>query len=487
MKVSIIGSGIAGLAAACRIADKGHKVIVYEKNNQPGGKLAEIRYKGYRFDTGPSLFTLPELIDELFDLNNKGVETRLQYDKLDILCKYFYSSGESLTAFADPVRFEEECRKKLGENPKNIRSYLKAATVLYKITADIFIFNSLHRFKNYLKFSVLKSLLSSYKLKFHKSMHKENSRIFSHPHLVQLFDRYATYNGSNPYKAPATLNIIGHLENNLGAYFPCEGMYSIVQSLYNLAKEKGVEFQFNTKVSEIIVENKKATALVAENKKILSDLIVSDSDVNHLARNMMKHPLGKRLRKLEPSSSAMIFYWGIKKTHPNLELHNILFSGNYKQEFRYLFEEKKIFEDPTVYIFISSKHVKGDAPENSENWFVMINAPANINQNWKELVAQARKNIIKKINNTLEEDIEKYIEYEKVVSPAEIEKTTLSRKGALYGNSSNSVFSSFLRHPNFLNKIKGLYFVGGSVHPGGGIPLCLASAKIVDKEIPEAK
>lgn len=484
MKIAVIGSGIGGISAACRLAVKGHSVTVFEKNSQAGGKIGEMRIDGYRFDTGPSLCTLPNLIDDLYRNAGEDSKQSIRYHKLDVLCKYFFNNGETLIAFSDQEKFKKECKLKLDENPDNISRYLAKSAQLYKITAEIFIFNSLHKLKNFLKVSVLKSLLQVNRLKFNRTMHDENSLNFDNPLIIQMFDRYATYNGSNPYKAPATLNVIAHLENNLGAFFPDQGMYSIVQNLYELAIRKGVKFRFNTLVSEILVKNKKAIGIKVSEKELHFDMIVANTDVNYLARNMMKHPLKKRLKRLEPSSSALVFYWGIKKEFSKLDIHNILFSSNYEEEFKKLFVDKTIYDDPTVYIFISSKIVKNDAPEGKENWFVMINAPSNANQNWDELIKKSKKNIINKINSTLDIKIDSYIEFERIVSPLTIQKNTLSQNGALYGNSSNSKFSAFLRHPNFLNNIKNLYFVGGSVHPGGGIPLCLASAKIVDNEIP---
>jgi phytoene desaturase len=300
-----------------------------------------------------------------------------------------------------------------------------------------------------------------------------------------MFDRYATYNGSNPYRAPATLNVIAHLENNLGAFFPKQGMYSLIQGIVKLAENRGVKFKFNTLINRILIEKNRAIGIEAEGNTLYFDTIVANSDVSYMAKYMMKHPFNRRFKKLEPSSSALVFYWGINRVTDELDFHNILFSENYREEFNKLFVEKTIYSDPTIYIFISSKIVTKDAPRDCENWFVMINAPSDANQNWDKLVKQARENIIKKINQTLHIDIEDFIEYERNATPLSIQNTTLSHAGALYGNSSNSIFSAFLRHPNFLSNIKNLYFVGGSVHPGGGIPLCLASAKIVDNEIPE--
>ena len=484
MKIGVIGSGIGGLATACRLASKGHEVTVFEKNASPGGKISEIHMKGYRFDTGPSLFTLPELVEELYTAAGETIPSTFAYTKLEVLCKYFYNSGENLIAWSDQRKFTDECAQKLGEDPSNITKYFKKASLIYKITADIFLFNSLHKIKNLLKFSVLKSLFQVNKIRFYKTMHGDNKSNFKSPLLIQLFDRYATYNGSNPYKAPATLNVIAHLENNLGTYYPAQGMYSIVQHIYELALKKGVRFNFSSLVTSIDIKKKKAVGLKVGDKSYTFDSIVSDSDINYVINNLMDHPLKKRFKRLEPSSSALVFYWGVNKEFPELDLHNILFSGDYKEEFNNLFQKKTIYTDPTVYIFVSSKMVKSDAPKNCENWFVMVNAPSNSRENWNELIRATKQNIIKKINKSLKTNIEDYIEHEKIASPVTIEQNTLSKGGALYGNSSNSIFSAFLRHPNFLKSVKNLYFVGGSVHPGGGIPLCLASAKIVDKEIP---
>jgi phytoene dehydrogenase-like protein len=185
----------------------------------------------------------------------------------------------------------------------------------------------------------------------------------------------------------------------------------------------------------------------------------------------------------ERSSSAVIFYWGIKKEFQSLDLHNIFFSDNYKKEFDSIFNKKEICNDPTVYINITSKDIPSDAPKNCENWFVMINSPNNENQDWENIINSVRKNVVKKINNILNTDIESFIEKERVYTPRDIESKTQSYLGSLYGASSNNKMAAFLRHPNFSNNILNLYFCGGSVHPGGGIPLCLLSAKIVSNLI----
>lgn len=486
MKIAIIGSGIGGLSSAIRLTNKGHKVVVYEKNPTAGGKMSEIKENGYRFDTGPSLFTLPHLLEDLFEESGENLKDYLPYELLENNCKYFFSDGMEFNFYHNKEKLKAEIESKTTEKYEQIEKRLVESEELYTISAPVFLFNDFHKLSNFNTPPFKKIVFKLHKLNFLNTMHGANRKAFSDKRLVQLFDRYATYNGSSPYKAPATLNMIAHLENNIGAFFPKKGMYAIVQSLYELAIKKGAEFRFNSLVSEIIVENKKATGIRVNDKVERYDLIVSDTDAKYLANNMLTHPLKNRLNRAIPSSSAMIFYWGIKKEFANLEVHNILFSNQYKEEFTHIFDNKTITDDPTVYIFISSKVVQSDAPRGCENWFVMINVPADCGQNWDKLISDARKNIIQKINRTLHTDIEQYIECERIGSPLTIEKNTLSYGGALYGTASNSMFSAFLRHPNLLSSIKNLYFVGGSVHPGGGIPLCVASSEIVCKEIPSA-
>ena len=483
MTAAVIGSGIGGLAMAIRLAHKGYEVTIFEKNEHAGGKMSEIRGQGFRFDTGPSLFTLPELATELIRLTGVEVDDYLQYNKLDNICNYFYEDGTRIRAFGDPDQFAEEIQRQTGEPSARVLRHLRKCKVLYELTADIFLFNSLHNIKTYLRWKVLKAILLSYKLDALTTMHKRNSGRFDDPRVVQLFNRYATYNGSNPYKAPATLNVIGHLEHSMGAYFPVRGMRSLATGLESLAGKMGVRFQFSTRVERILLDQNKAVALEVKKEKHPFDLIVSDSDIHLFYKNLMPGFEPYQPKEKNLSSSALIFYWGIRGNFTSLGLHNILFSEEYEAEFKHIFSDRSIYHDPTIYIFISSKVVPSDAPPDAENWFVMINVPPDTGQDWKHLIEEARKKMIQKINRILAINIEERITFEEIGSPQTIERNTLSWKGALYGDHSNSRYAAFLRHAYKRRSVKNLYFVGGSVHPGGGIPLCLASAKIVDQNI----
>ncbi|RDC57425.1 phytoene desaturase [Pedobacter chinensis] len=486
-KAIIIGTGIAGIASAIRMTVKGYEVEVFEANAYAGGKLAEINLDGFRFDAGPSLFTMPQYVDELFKLAGKNPQDYFQYEALDEICRYFYEDGLKLTAHADLNKFADEIEQKTNSSANEVHQFLNKSKIIYGVTHKVFLERSLHRIKSYLHWDTLKSVFRFGQIDAFRTQAKANKSFFNDERVAQLFNRYATYNGSNPYQAPATLNVIPHFEYHFGAFIPKKGMYSITTSLLKLAEELGVKFHFNTKVEEIMgtVEGRelRAQGIRYKNQIQNADIIISNLDIWFTYKNLLKNfPAPKKLLQQERSSSALIFYWGIKGNYPELGLHNILFAENYHTEFNAIWKDKTIDHDPTVYINITSKHIKTDAPDGCENWFVMINVPANNGQQWNELILEARRNILNKISRVLGKEIEKNIVCEQILDPRSIESKTGSYQGSLYGNSSNNQFSAFLRHPNFSSKIKGLYFCGGSVHPGGGIPLALLSAKIIDQD-----
>lgn len=479
MKVSIIGSGVSGICAAIRLKSQGCDVEVFEKNKLPGGKLNTFKLDGFRFDAGPSLFTMPSLVDELFELFDLNPRHYFNYKKKEIHCKYFWNDKTQFTAFSDNKRFLKEVKKKFHVDESVVNKYLKKAKIKFDLTEKIFLKKSLHKFSSFLNIETIKALFHLNIFQINRTLHEVNSDELKNKYLIQIFDRYATYNGSSPYKTPGMMTLIQHLENHFGTFIPEGGMYEITKALFNLAKQVGVKFHFECNVDEIILENSIAKKIRVNNKLIESDVVVSNVDVNFTYSHLLKQKFKHRSLKNESSSSALIFYWGIKGTYDELDLHNIFFSSNYKEEFNSIFEKKKIFHDPTVYVNISCKDVPEDAPKNFENWFVMINSPYNINQNWDKQIQKTRNNIIQKLEKILGVAVGKNIVKEKIYSPIDLERNTNSNNGSLYGSSSNSIMSSFMRHPNFTRKIKNLFFCGGSVHPGGGIPLAILSSKIL--------
>lgn len=483
-KALIIGAGIGGLATALRLKHKGYEVTVLEKNSYAGGKLHAIEQEGFRFDLGPSLFTLPHLVDELHRLFPKE-KIAFEYKKKQTSCHYFWEDQTCFKASSDKNQFIKTASEVFDEPQKKIAKYLKASAKKYELTKGVFLEKSLHDWKTYLNFNTLKAFLQTPLLGINETLDETNQK-FSNPKLVQLFNRYATYNGSSPYQTPGIMSMIPHLELGIGTFYPEGGMHRISQSLFELAKTVGITFKFNENVVKINHENGIAKGVTTDSETYKADLVVSNMDIYPTYKKLLsdfRQP--EKILEQERSSSALIFYWGIERLSPELDLHNILFSDTYQEEFECIFDKKTLHNDPTVYINITSKETQADAPKNCENWFVMINAPGDYGQDWDNLIKEAKQNIIKKIKNCLGVDLTPLIKTEYILNPKGIESNTSSYRGALYGAASNNKFAAFLRHRNKNKGLKNLYHVGGSVHPGGGIPLCLLSAKITTDFIPQ--
>lgn len=486
MKAIIIGSGIAGMASAIRLAKLGYQTEVVEANPFAGGKLSEFSLDGFRFDRGPSLFTMPQLVDELIELCGLNPDSEFHYVKLEESCRYFYDDGKVFKAFHNSEKLANEVERVFQINPSVFLAHLNRSKTMHYYLSKLFMERSLHQVKNYFNKETVAAITHIPELGLFDVLNDFHVKHVKHPQLVQYFNRFATYNGSNPYKAPATLHIIPHLEHGMGAYFPLGGMYSITSTLYTLALKMGVKFQFNTPVNEITISDKKATGIATKQGHIKAGVVVSNMDVYHTYKKLLphhKHP--EHILKQEKSSSALIFYWGINTEFEQLNLHNIFFSSNYQREFEGISGRQTLYHDPTIYVNITSKFCKTDAPAGMENWFVMVNVTHDKGQDWNQLASECRTNVLRKLNKILNCNLSKHIVTESNWTPQGIEQLTSSFKGALYGNASNTKMAAFLRHRNQSKEIKNLYFCGGSVHPGGGIPLCLLSAKIVSELVKE--
>ncbi len=480
MRTAIIGAGIAGIATAIRLASEHHEVTVFEANDYPGGKLSEFEQNGYRFDAGPSLFTMPTYVEELFQVAGEDMSPHFQYERLPLVCRYQWNDDLVLYGWADPLAFASEIEAKLSVPAQKVLNFLKKCQNKYETTGHIFLNKSLHKVSTWLNMPVVKAMLKIPQMDIFTTMNAVHERELGHPKLVQLFNRFATYNGSNPYQAPGILTIIPHFEHGIGAFYPKGGMYQITKSLWTLAQRKGVDFRFGQKVESILTQEGRVVGIKVNGEDKAYDQVVSNMDVYHTYKKLLpqaKHP--EKTLNQPRSTSALIFYWGIRHSFPDLHLHNIFFSDDYRAEFDAL-AAGTINDDPTVYVNISSKCDASDAPSGCENWFVMVNVPPNDGtQDWDALIDRTRKNILKKLTERLGLPIETLIDGESILDPRTIESRTSSYQGALYGTSSNNQMAAFLRHPNFSNRLENLYFCGGSAHPGGGIPLCLLSAKIV--------
>lgn len=489
--IIIIGSGLGGLSAGISLASKGYQVKIIEKNEKPGGKMDEIQSNGFRFDTGPSLLTMKFVLEKLFLEAERKIEDYLEIIPIDPICRYFFADGTQLDAHSD---LEEMCQKlpqQLQSERTAIQNYLTYSKNIYDLTTELFLFERIQSIAHISNPKAWKTLFNLKRIDPFRTVHQANKSFFKSKHLIQLFDRYATYNGSDPYQAPATLNIIPHVEYTLGSWYIKGGMYRLAEALTKLASELGVEFQYNTSIKEICVENKQVTGvLCTEGTKYNSSTVLSNADVVYTHTQLLKDfpKQAKQWENKEPSCSGLVFLWGINKTHPQLSHHNILFSENYEREFNEIFKELIPPSDPTVYISITSKTDTTHAPQGKENWFVLINMPwlKDGAENTEKEINAIREAVFKRIEKAGIGKIQNHIEHEQILSPSYLRSRTFSNKGSIYGLSSNHRNAAFYRQDNRSRLVNGLYFAGGSAHPGGGIPLVILSginaARLIQKQ-----
>ncbi len=471
--VIVIGAGLAGISAALRARHKGNSVLVIEKNAHPGGKLDVISEKGYRFDTGPSLFTEPYLVDELFELFDKNPRDYFNYERQEDSCTYYFTDG-------DKIRLSEVNSTGLStQDEQEIEDYLEKSLNDYETVGQIFLERPAIKPVEFLHPRYYKYYGYFTSSRMRNSLASLNAKKFSNPKISQIFNRFGTYNGSSPFAMKGLFSMIPSLELKLGTYFPTEGMRSIVDSVYSLATEVGVDFQFGVHTTD--VKKRDPGYIVQANRKYECDKLICAIDHLTFYKKILKdNELLEKYKRAPRSSSGLVFYWGLNKKIDELGLHTILFSDTYKDEFDGLFKDKKTIDRPTIYLHNSTVVCPQDAPENGQTLFVMINIPAEESIS-SERRAFYRAYVIERIKKDLGVDISASIQFEDYQDNYRIMQNTGSYLGALYGANSNSMKAVTNRHPNTIKTYKDLFFCGGTVHPGGGIPLVLRSSKIISE------
>lgn len=479
-EIIIIGAGLGGLAAACRLAKSGFSVSVLEKNETVGGKVNFVEADGYKFDTGASLLTMRHVLEETFEFCGKRAEDYLDIVPLEPICRYFWSDGTTFDASQNIEKTESEIEKLDPRDAANFRRYLADSKRKYEISERTFLAKSLNDLPSLLTPQNLPDLL---KISTLKTLDRHNAQYFKSAKLRQLFNRFATYNGSSPYKIPATFALIPYVEFGLGAWYARGGMYQIPKALEKLATELGVKIYTEAEVEKITVERGKAVGVEVGGDVFAADAIVSNADAVETYRELLPVK-NRKIEAREPSCSGFVLLLGTNKKFEQLAHHNIFFSDDYAAEFDAIFKQKTPAENPTVYICATSRTDATQAPAGHENLFVLINAPyTNAKVDWEKEKRSYRDLVIKKLESFGLENLNNSIDYEQIITPADFESKYRANRGSIYGISSNGVFSAFMRVPNKAKDVENLYFAGGATHPGGGIPLVLLSGKMTAEMI----
>ncbi len=481
-KVIVIGAGLGGLAAAIRLATAGASVIILERNATPGGKVNIHRAADYTFDTGASLLTMLHVVADLFESAGRRVEDYLDITPLDPICRYTWPDGATLDASTDLEKTAREIHKFEPADVDGFYKFLDDARRKYEVADRTFLAHSLNDLPKLLRPRYARDLavISSW-----RTLDSHVRKYFRSTHLQQLFNRFATYNGSSPYAAPATFALIPYVEFGLGAWYVHGGMYNLPRALMRLCEELKVEIRTNAEVEKILIENKRACGVKLMDGTVeRCDAVIANSDAVETYRALIDEDsrriyTNKKLARIEPSCSGFVLLLGVSRRYDQLAHHNIFFSNDYPAEFQAIFKDLRPADDPTIYVCASSRTDASQAPEGHENLFVLVNAPATSSQtDWTKEATSYRNLIVGKLESFGLENLSAMIDYEKIITPEDFLKTYRANRGSLYGVSSNKLTSAFLRPPNKARDIEGLYFAGGATHPGGGIPLVLLSGKM---------
>ena len=495
-KISVIGAGIGGMSAAARLAKQGHQVTVFENSDQSGGKCRTEWFGDYAFDTGPSLLTLPAVFRDLFLKTGKRIEHVLDISPVDPAFNYNFADGSKVTFpnLSNPKTYLE-IEKSFGISAgQGWRQIIERSEKMWEASRDSFIESELTSIWPLL---FRKNLINQInQISPFTSLRSLSEKLNLDPHLKMIIDRYATYTGSDPRSAPAVLLTIAFVESTFGAWHIKGGIGQLSVALEQRCRDLGVDFQFKTLVTKILVERNKVEGVALSDGKIIkSDLVVSNSDAeytfNSLISNEVSSARGER-RKLKSATKSLAGFsllLGLdnSKSKPvDVEHHNVYFPENYDLEFDQIFTQKVPVTDPTIYLCApkDSSMVKG---ADKEAWFVLVNAPrheSELGWDWKHGGKEYAQKIISKMDD-LGLNVTNRLDLMKYRTPADLENYAMAPGGSIYGTSSNSPVSAFLRARN-RSKVKGLFCVGGSAHPGGGLPLVGISAEIVAKAIGKA-
>ena len=481
----MIGAGIGGLACAALLARAGLRVTLFEKNATIGGKLNWLEAGGYTWDTGPSLLTMPYVFEELWRQLGRRLADDLTLVPLPITCRYRWTDG---TVIDEDAAFWAR---------PDVARFLNYARGLYELSADAFLHHPLDEWWRQLHLGNLPKLRHLLKIASLKSMDEVVRRFFGHdPHLVQLFDRFATYNGSSPYRTPAAFNIIPYVEAHFGGWYVQGGLYQIARALGRICEELGVEVLLNREVKTLEQETNGAEAdmfrLEYSGGSAHFEQVICNQDVLSAYPRFLPAKMAQRFRRthLEPldaSFSSFLLYLGVGRQYPQLEQHNIFFSDDYPGEFTGLFGASSPLAQPTIYVAIHSKAEPGRAPPGCENWFVLVNAPAldpSAPIDWPAIAGEYGDRIIERLETVFGlSGLRAAIQVRRHFTPGDFESRYFAYRGGLYGFASHGPWAAFQRPGLQPAGLRNFHFVGGSTHPGGGLPLVCLSAQMVAAKI----
>jgi len=482
----IIGAGVGGISTAIFLAKSGYQVKIFEKNSTSGGRCGQIIRDGHRFDLGATIFLMPETYRQVFKSLGIEFDECFQVLPLPVIYKIYFDNGEVIEYSTETVKMETQLESIEKGSFKNFQSYITKGYKLFQLSMNHLLgrnFYSLFQFVN------LKNIILLFRIKTHIRHMTYVKRFFKHEHLQMAFTFQNIYVGQDPYKAPALFSMLPAAELTEGSLFIKGGMYGIVEKLMQMAKELGVEFYFNKPVTKIVIKNDKASGIILnDGTEILSDIIVANADLPYVFRELLPDKkISTRLDRLKYSCSAMVFHWGLSKVYSQLGHHSVFLSDQYRDNLDMIFKYKSISEEPSFYIHAPVRSDPTAAPANQDTLSVIVpvgHIDEKFDQDWNKLKEMVRSGVINRLKKAGLTDIEENIKFEICYLPNTWKNVYNLTKGSVFGSVNHSVMQmGYFRPHNKHDRYKNLYFVGGSTHPGNGIPLVLLSSKLTSERI----
>ena len=489
-RIAVIGGGLGGLAAACTLAARGHDVTVLERADWLGGKAAVLNRDGFRFDMGPTIVTLPSVLRKIFQEANRRLEDYLEMVELDPQWRCMFDDGASL----DLVPNLEEMQTHLDEftqnNPRVRKGYgefMRISKRLHEVSDRFFFWKSVGSIRDTFDASttfsldVLSDVLS---LRMGRTVAGMVRKCVPESRVAQMIDHFTQYVGSSPDASPAVLCGIAHMQTSEGIWYPIGGTRAIPEALIRLGTELGVQYRTNADVEECLVENGRVTGVrLADGETVRASTVVSNSDTVKTHQELIGGEAERRFmarRKYEPACSGVVLYLGLKRRYDQLLHHNFIFSRDPHEEFQYIYRKGEPAPDPTCYVCAPAVSEPEVAPEGCEALYVLVHTPyIRSHHDWKRMLPEYRQTILEKLKNTAGmEDIEEQIACESHLTPEDIARRYNAPYGAIYGLASHGRFMGGFKPANRSPDVDGLYFAGGSAHPGPGMPMVMMSGWI---------
>jgi len=482
----VVGAGIGGIATAVFLAKKGFQVKVYEKNSAPGGRCGQTIRDGHRFDLGATIFLMPSIYRQVFGSLDLKLEDCFEINPLPTIYKVYFDDGTHIAFNADHSKMQEQLEKIETGSFQKFKSYISKGYVHFQLAISKLIGrNFYHAFD----FITLKNAWLLIQLKTYIKHHVYIRRFFKHQHLKMAFTFQNIYVGQSPYSSPALFSMLPAAELTEGSLFPTGGMHMVAEKLISIATYLGVQFYYNKPVAKINVVDKKASSITLEDgSEISADIFIANADLPYVYRELLPTSrISARLNRKKYSCSAIVFHWGLDKIYSQLGHHSVFLSEEYRKNLTMIFEEKSLAEDPSFYVHAPARTDPTAAPQNEDTISVIVpvgHLDTKHPQDWNQLKNIARTGVINRFIKLGMDDIENHIKFEICYLPTTWNNIYNISKGSVFGSLNHSIMQmGYFRPHNKHNRYQNLYFVGGSTHPGNGVPLVLLSAKLTSERI----